>query len=94
MRYTIATSSITHEVAPVEALTVSSKGWVVIPADLRRKYDLRPGSRVMVVDYGGVLAIVPAMENPVEQAAGMLKGGSSLTAALLEEHARELENEL
>ena len=41
--------------------TVSSKGWVVIPADLRKKYGLDAGSRVMVVDYGGVLAIVPSM---------------------------------
>ena len=37
-------------------LTISSKGWVVIPAELRRKYNLTPGAEVRVVDYGGVLA--------------------------------------
>jgi AbrB family looped-hinge helix DNA binding protein len=41
-------------------LTISSKGWVVIPADLRKKYGLKPGDAVNIVDYGGVLALVPA----------------------------------
>lgn len=68
---------------------VSQKGWVVIPADLRKKYNLRPGAEVSVVDYGGVLALVPSMTRPVRQAAGMLKGRTSLTRALLAEHRRE-----
>ena len=70
-------------------LTISNKGWVVIPADLRKKYDLNPGSEVTLVDYGGVLAIVPALKNPIKHAAGMLKGGASLTKALLAEHQKE-----
>ena len=41
-------------------LTISSKGWVVIPAELRKKYDLHSGRAVQIVDYGGVLALVPA----------------------------------
>jgi len=36
-------------------LTISSKGWVVIPAELRKKYHLTPGTEVLIVDYGGVL---------------------------------------
>ena len=70
-------------------VTVSEKGWVVIPADLRKKYNLRPGTEISVVDYGGVLALVPTMPKPVRQAAGMLKGRTSLTRALLTEHGRE-----
>jgi AbrB family looped-hinge helix DNA binding protein len=69
--------------------TVSEKGWVVIPADLRKKYGLQPGAEVRIVDYGGVLAIIPAMENPVKNAAGMLKTEKHLTQYLLEEHRRE-----
>ena len=68
------------------AVTVSEKGWVVIPAELRRKYNLRPGTEVAVVDYGGVLALVPTLAKPVRQAAGMLKGPKALTRALLAEH--------
>ena len=70
-------------------VTVSEKGWVVIPADLRRKYNLYPGVEVSVVDYGGVLALVPAMVEPTREAAGMLRGRKSLTRALLAEHRRE-----
>jgi len=71
------------------SVTVSAKGWVVIPAGLRKKYNLHPGAEVSVVDYGGVLALVPAMHRPVRQAASMLKGRTSLTRALLTEHRRE-----
>jgi AbrB family looped-hinge helix DNA binding protein len=71
------------------SLTVSEKGWIVIPADLRRKYNLRPGTEVSVIDYGGVLAVVPSMPRPARQAAGMLKGRTSLTRTLLAAHARE-----
>ena len=75
-------------------MRVSSKGWVVIPAELRDRYDLKPGTAVDVVDYGGVLAIVPVKENPIAESAGMLAGGGkSLTQALLEDHAEELEGE-
>jgi AbrB family looped-hinge helix DNA binding protein len=59
--------------------TVSSKGWIVIPADLRKKYGLESGKQVMVVDYGGVLALAPALDDPIAQAQGMLAGGPSLT---------------
>ena len=74
-------------------LTISNKGWVVIPAALRKKYNLTPGTEVVIVDYGGVLAIVPAMKDPVKQGYGMLKGGPSLTQALLKERAAERKRE-
>jgi AbrB family looped-hinge helix DNA binding protein len=61
---------------------VSARGRIVIPAELRKKYRLHPGAPVSIVDYGGVLALVPAMTKPVQQAAGMLKGRTSLTGAL------------
>ena len=70
-------------------VTISEKGWIVIPAELRKKYNLRAGTKVSVVDYGGVLALVPALAKPIRQAAGMLKGRTSLTGALMAEHRRE-----
>jgi AbrB family looped-hinge helix DNA binding protein len=74
-------------------LTISTKGWVVIPAELRRKYGLNPGAQIRVVDYGGVLALVPLLENPIQEAVGMLRGSSSLTQALLDERAQEIARE-
>jgi AbrB family looped-hinge helix DNA binding protein len=74
-------------------VTVSQKGWVVIPADLRKKYGIKPGSKLQFVDYGGALELIPIPDDPIEAAAGMLKGGKSLTQALLDEHRRELDDE-
>ena len=34
------------------SVIVSGKGWIVIPAELRKKYNLRAGTEVVVVDYG------------------------------------------
>ena len=68
----------------------SSKGWLVIPADLRRKYRLQPGTRVTVVDYGGVLSLVPVDEDPIASSAGILRGRTSLTQAIVEEHRSEV----
>ena len=75
-------------------IKVSTKGWVVIPAALRKRYHLEPGTEVQIVDYGEVLAIVPVKEDPIEASTGMLAGeGKSLTQALLDDHNRELEGE-
>lgn len=71
------------------ALTISNKGWVVIPAELRKKYNLLPGTEVVIVDYGGVLSIVPALKNPIKQGRGILKGLPSLTQDLSKERAQE-----
>lgn len=72
---------------------LSQKGWVVIPASMRAKYGLKPGADLKVVDYGGVLALVPVLKDPVKNGAGMLKGGKSLTKALLEERGEERKRE-
>jgi len=74
-------------------VTVSAKGWVVIPAELRKKYGIKPGSKLQFVDYGGALELIPIPDDPIEAAAGMLKGGKSLTEAILAEHRRELDHE-
>lgn len=72
---------------------VSKKGWVVIPREIRERYHIQPGDQVQVVDYGGHIAIIPALEDPVRQARGFLKGEPSLTEALLHERRQECERE-
>ena len=73
---------------------VSAKGWIVIPAALRRRYNIEPGQTIQIVDYGGVLSLVPSLRDPVGDARGMLAdSGASLTAALLDERRRERERE-
>jgi AbrB family looped-hinge helix DNA binding protein len=69
--------------------TVSAKGWVVIPKAMREKHGLEKGSRVQIVDYGRVLAIVPLPDDPIEALHGMFAGGPSLTEELLAEREQE-----
>lgn len=54
-------------------VTVSQKGWVVIPAELRKKYHLKRGDRVNVVDYGGGISLVPVLSHPEEEGFGVLR---------------------
>ena len=68
---------------------LSQKGWVVIPAAMRTKYGLKPGAQLQLVDYGGVLAIVPCLKNPIKNGAGILKEGGSLAQIVIEEHRKE-----
>jgi AbrB family looped-hinge helix DNA binding protein len=73
----------------MHTVTVSAKGWVVIPKPLREKYGLKKGMRVQVVDYGDVLALVPLPADPIKALHGMLKTEAPLTEELLAERARE-----
>jgi AbrB family looped-hinge helix DNA binding protein len=72
---------------------VSSKGWVVIPATLRRRFGIRPGTLVQfqVTDLG--VLVTAGAADPVEDLYGKLAGSASLTKALLEERARERKRE-
>ena len=70
-------------------VTVSRKGWVVIPKEIRERHGIRPGDQVAVVDDGGVITIVPSPEDPVRALRGLLGGGPSLTEALRRERRRE-----
>lgn len=68
---------------------ISGKGWVVVPQELRNRYGLKKGDRVHVIDYGGVLSLVPVSKSPIKQARGMLRGETSLVEALVEARKEE-----
>ena len=72
---------------------VSTKGWVVIPAPLRKKYGLEPGSTVEILNAEGRIILFPGMRDPIEETCGMLAVGPSLTRELLAERAKDLERE-
>jgi len=72
---------------------VSTKGWVVIPAKLRRRHRLKAGTVVEFREEGERILIVPRREDPVEDLFGKLAGQISLTAALLEDKAAEVKRE-
>jgi AbrB family looped-hinge helix DNA binding protein len=72
--------------------TLSEKGWVVIPRELRERYRLKKGDRVHVIDYGGVISIVPASEASIKNSLGMLKGKTSLVKELVKTRRRDAEH--
>ncbi|MCL5987066.1 MAG: AbrB/MazE/SpoVT family DNA-binding domain-containing protein [Actinobacteria bacterium] len=71
----------------------SVKGQIVIPSELRKKYNILPGSEVIITDGNGKILIFPLMKDPVKEARGILKGSTSLTEALLRERKVELNKE-
>lgn len=74
-------------------LTISNKGWVVIPAEYRKKYNLRAGAKVVIIDYGGVLAIVPAVKDPINKGYGFLKETPSTYDAMKKDRKTEKKRE-
>ncbi len=73
--------------------TVSEKGWIVIPKEIRDRYGLSKGKRVHVVDIEGTIYLIPALEDPIRDARGMFAEGASLTQGLLEDRQAEAERE-
>jgi AbrB family looped-hinge helix DNA binding protein len=51
---------------------VSSKYQVVIPRDIRRQFNIKPGQRIMFIPYQKTLRVV--IVPTIEEARGMLKG--------------------
>ena len=53
------------------AATLTAKGQIVIPADIRARYELTPGTQVEFVDEGGVIRLVVRRRvTPTDPAAG------------------------
>jgi len=53
-------------------VTLSSKFQVVIPQDVRKKLDLKPGQKIVVIEKDGVLHLIP--QRPIKEMRGFIKG--------------------
>ena len=56
----------------MEAVTISSKYQVVIPREVRKQFNLKPGQKIIFIPYSETLRVV--IVPPIEKARGMLKG--------------------
>lgn len=73
-------------------VTISNKGQMVIPVALRKKYAIRPNSKIELIDTGEEIVIIPLpSSNSFDTARGMLKGVSTddLIEARRTERVRE-----
>ncbi len=50
--------------------SLSTRGQIVIPVQIRNKLGLKPGTKFNVYDLDGKLVLVPELENPVEHGLG------------------------
>jgi AbrB family looped-hinge helix DNA binding protein len=77
---------------------VSTKGQIVIPAPIRQKYGIEPGTRVVFVEDGSRLVLeldtVESRIAKIKAMRGITAGGPSGSDSLLEDRRREREREL
>jgi AbrB family looped-hinge helix DNA binding protein len=68
---------------------VSSKGQVVIPAALREKLGIKPGTRIAVQQDANRLILEPITDEYIASLVGCCKGEDSLVEAREREHSQE-----
>ncbi len=66
-----------------------SKGQIVIPAELRKRYHIEPGTELQVMEYGGIIYLIPPVQDPIKAACGLLPSKPSLAEKLLKERKSE-----
>ena len=72
-----------------EVSTVTTKGQLVIPAKLRRKYAIRKGAQVAFVEEKNRLVLQPLTPEFIRSLRGSLKGRPSALKVLRQERRRE-----
>lgn len=69
--------------------TLTTKGQIVIPADVRRHLDLKEGMRLCVLEEGGRIVLQPLNAAYFERTAGVLRTKGKLTRSLLAERRKD-----
>lgn len=75
-----------RKVSPMEIYT-TTKGQIVIPIKLRRKYGIKPGTKIEIFDDGDRIILRPVTQQAIHSVRGSLKGGGALK--ILEEERRK-----
>ncbi len=77
----------------MEESTMTSKGQIVVPARLRRRYGLKPGTRVYFIERDREIVFQPVTKEYLKSVHGMLTSETSATKELLKERAKDRERE-
>lgn len=56
----------------MNAVTISSSYQITIPREIREKFNLKPGQKLMFIPYDGTIHLV--VVRPITEARGSLKG--------------------
>jgi AbrB family looped-hinge helix DNA binding protein len=73
----------------IETSVVTTKGQLVIPARLRRRFGIKKGTLVTFLEDGGRIIIQPVTREFIRGLRGSLQGDTSALETLLEERKRE-----
>lgn len=71
---------------------VTTKGQIVIPIEIRKKYGLKVGTKIRFDDEDGEIKLVPITEEIIKKNVGLLKSRGKLIKALQKE--KEIERGL
>jgi AbrB family looped-hinge helix DNA binding protein len=72
---------------------VTSKGQLVVPSRLRRKYGIKPGTKICFIERDNEILFQPVTREYIRSVCGMLKSDTSATEELLKERAKDRERE-
>ncbi len=73
----------------IETSVVTTKGQLVIPARLRRRFGIKRGTLITFVEDDGRIIVQPVTREFIRGLRGSLKGGRSALKILLDERKRE-----
>jgi AbrB family looped-hinge helix DNA binding protein len=73
----------------MNTVKVLSKGQIVIPVGIRKKYEIKPGSKIQVFEYDNLIYLVPPSTDALRAAMGCLPGRPSLADELLTERQKD-----
>jgi AbrB family looped-hinge helix DNA binding protein len=73
----------------IETSVVTTKGQLVIPARLRRRFGIKKGTKVTFIEEEGRIIVQPVTREFIRGLRGSLRAAPSALAALLEDRKRE-----
>lgn len=74
-------------------IIVTAKGQVVIPSRIRKRLNIKQGTKLSIIEKGEQIILQPLTSEYFEKIAGILKTKGKLTKAIFEERAKEKECE-
>ena len=74
-------------------IRVSSKGQIVIPSELRKKYKMKAGTQIALSDTGTNMVLQPITSDFIRSLMGSLADGPSALESLKEERKKEKQRE-
>jgi AbrB family looped-hinge helix DNA binding protein len=74
-------------------ITVSGRGQIVIPREIRKRLHIVSGKKLVIKVEGDSAVMTPLPDDPVEHFCGIFREETSLTEALLDQRRKDRDEE-